>query len=338
MKKLVVYAILSIVLIASLTPVTAHSKNQVVVVVTFSYLAPDVERLLCNGVVYAIVPAGVDPHEYQLKPSDIDVLKKADIIISTAHTHFELDIRDHVENGELNAELVEVTEINGLEIKTNPSTKQLNYHMPINDPLNYLLLLEEITRKLASLDPENKACYYEKYVETASIIVREVLVHKGKYSGKVVVDKPHAQYLVEWLGLQVVQVLKAEEEYQVTPGDIEKIQELARSGELIGVVVTEPSVDPVAYKLLEIASQYNVTVLRVNSPSKTSGILENLEKLVSQLNQLENREFKSKVESSTNKLLSIGEIIGLSILAIGIGFTIGYLYTSRKQRKSGEVY
>jgi len=172
-------------------------------------------------------------------------------------------------------------------------------------------------------------------METASIIIREILVYKGKYSGKVVVDKPHAQYLVEWLGLQVVQVLKAEEEYQVTPGDIEKIQELARSGELIGVVVTEPSVDPVASKLLEIARQYNTTVLRVNSPSSTSGILENLEKLVSQLNQLENREIKSRVEASTNRPLSTGEIIGLTILAIGIGFTTGYLYTSRKQRKTG---
>jgi len=335
MKKLVVYIVLTIVLMTSLLPVVVHSEDQVVVVVTFSYLKPDVERLLCNGVVYAIAQVGVDPHEYQLKPSDIDVLKNADIIVSTAHTHFELDIREHVKNGELNAELIEITEINGLKIKVNPSTNQLNYHMPINDPLNYLLFLEELTRKLASIDPENKACYYEKYMETASIIIREILVYKGKYSGKVVVDKPHAQYLVEWLGLQVVQVLKAEEEYQVTPGDIEKIQELARSGELIGVVVTEPSVDPVASKLLEIARQYNTTVLRVNSPSSTSGILENLEKLVSQLNQLENREIKSRVEASTNRPLSTGEIIGLTILAIGIGFTTGYLYTSRKQRKTG---
>jgi len=96
MKKLVVYIVLTIVLMTSLLPVVVHSEDQVVVVVTFSYLKPDVERLLCNGVVYAIAQVGVDPHEYQLKPSDIDVLKNADIIVSTAHTHFELDIREHV--------------------------------------------------------------------------------------------------------------------------------------------------------------------------------------------------------------------------------------------------
>ncbi|MEM3892849.1 MAG: hypothetical protein QXR12_02735, partial [Thermofilum sp.] len=45
------------------------------IAVTFPSLYEDVKALLCEGdTVVSIAPPGVDPHEYQLSPKDVELL------------------------------------------------------------------------------------------------------------------------------------------------------------------------------------------------------------------------------------------------------------------------
>ncbi|HIP25359.1 MAG TPA: ABC transporter substrate-binding protein, partial [Archaeoglobus profundus] len=98
------------------------SAKGLTIIVTFPNLEEDIKLVAPKDVIKSIVPVGVDPHTYQLTPDDIESLKRADVIISTAHTHFEMKIKKMVENGEIKAKLVEIPEIPGIKILKNPVT------------------------------------------------------------------------------------------------------------------------------------------------------------------------------------------------------------------------
>ncbi|MET1100861.1 MAG: zinc ABC transporter substrate-binding protein, partial [Pyrodictiaceae archaeon] len=136
-----VIAVLMLSLVMLLAPAEAaytYNDKGLLIVTTFPNLVWDIKQLVCkDDRVKSIVPLGVDPHEYQLTPSDIQLLAKADIIVSTAHTPFEEDIRSLTLEGKLYATLIEIPRIPGIRILRNPVTGQPNYHMLIYDPENY---------------------------------------------------------------------------------------------------------------------------------------------------------------------------------------------------------
>lgn len=333
MRELALLMLVSSLLVYVLQAIVVGGSGGVVVVVTFSYLTPDVERLMCGGVVYSIVPLGVDPHEYQLKPSDQEVLRRADIVVSTGHTSFEQSIRGMVERGEIKAVLLDIIEDAGVRLKVNPVTKQYNYHMPVNDPVNYLLFLSKLVEVLVKLDPGSKECIYEKYARVVSNVTSTILVNAGRFRGKAIIDAPHAQYLAEWLGFEVVQVLKAEEEYQVSPGDVEKAIDLARRGEVSIVFVTKPGVQPEGAKLIEIAREFNISVVMVDSPSGSTGVLENLVQLVNQISAVHTTPSSTPSLQNTEANYPTAIVTSMVILAGGLGFLAGYVFKSRRLMK-----
>jgi zinc/manganese transport system substrate-binding protein len=310
---------------------STNSTEGVIVVVTFSYLKPDVERLLCNGVVYAIVPPGVDPHDYQLKPSDLDILRKADLIISTGHTAFEIEVEKLARRGELKALVLDIIDDLNLTLRINPTTKQVNYHMPINDPANYLVFLSRVVELLSTIDRGNRACYYERFHQVVSALASRILVYQGVFrGGKVVVDKPHVQYLVEWLGLEVAQIFKAEEGYQVTPQDVKAVEDLMRRGEVDIVVVTEPADSPEASRLIELARAHDVPVVKVASPASDKGIFNNLELTITQVREKFRLTSSVGQEGEVGVSHSLSLLITILVLSTVLGLIVGYYIGIRR--------
>jgi zinc/manganese transport system substrate-binding protein len=317
--------------LVNITTSSASGTEGVIVVVTFSYLKPDVERLLCGGVVYTIVPPGVDPHDYQLKPSDLDILRRADLIISTGHTAFEIAIKELARRGELKALVLDMVDDLNLTLRVNPTTKQVNYHMPINDPANYLVFLSRVVELLSTIDRGNRACYYERFHQVVSALASRILVYQGVFrGGKVVVDKPHVQYLVEWLGLEVAQIFKAEEGYQVTPQDVKAVEDLMRRGEVGIVVVTEPADSPEASRLIELARAHGVPVVKVASPASDKGVFNNLELTITQVRE------RSRLSSSVGQEGGVGVdrspplLVTISVLSAVLGLIVGYYIGVRR--------
>ena len=101
----------------------AEGGHGLLIVVSFPNLAYDVELLACeDDTVISLAPPGMDPHDYQLTPSDVELLRRADLVISTAHAPFEVDIRRLVEEGRLSTVLVELPHVPGVRLLVNPIT------------------------------------------------------------------------------------------------------------------------------------------------------------------------------------------------------------------------
>lgn len=258
------------------------SESTTFIIVTAPPLKGDVERVICTGdIVISLVPPGVDIHEYQLSISNLELLKKASLIVSTGHTSFELKIKELVERRELSAILLDTLEIPGLKLSKNPVTGQLNYHMPVKDPVNYVLFISRLVEDLASLNPEKAECYYSNYIKLIRELYTSVLVYRGDYTGLAIVDSPHSQYYVEWIGFKVVWMLKYEEDIPVTTKSLEVFREFLANNSVKVVFVAEDF--PHYSFIVEEASKYNVLVVKTPSPTSNVSILDGLKQVVEQL-------------------------------------------------------
>lgn len=266
---------------------------------TFYSLKEDVEVLLCGrGSVYTLIPPGVDPHEYQLSVSDVEVVERADLIVSTGHTHFELELRELVMKGELKARLLDVIYDVPLVLRVNPVTGMPNYHMPIRDPYNYVSFIISLAGHLAEIDPTRAECYYKRAVETSKRVFELVSPLAGKFGGDVIVDKPHAQYIASWLGFNVVLILKYEEEVPVSPDNVEKAINLIRNKQVVAVFLTSPLDSKEASLLVEEARANGVKAFEVPSPH-TTGALAAFESIVSSISGASLGDAVTRREHST---------------------------------------
>ena len=267
-----------------LAAVLASRAGALLIVVTFPSLVGDVKQIVCRGDrVVSLVPPSVDPHEYQLKPSDVELLEKADVIVSTGHAPFEKRIAELVEEGVVHARLVVVWRAPGVRLLDNPVTGEPDLHMPIYDPRNYIAFIRYLARILSEANPSCASVYEEK----AGAVVERVeglIARAPRVEGVAVADMPYAVYAVEWLGLRVESLLVPEPGLPTTPPLVEKASRLLSRG--AWAVVTEPPVAKPSRLLLELAASHGAPVLRVPSPLANGTIPEKLEYIVSQLGGL----------------------------------------------------
>lgn len=307
------------------------SESTTFIIVTAPPLKGDVERVVCTGdIVISLVPPGVDIHEYQLSISNLDLLKKASLIVSTGHTSFELKIKELVERGELSAILLDTLEIPGLKLSKNPVTGQLNYHMPVKDPVNYVLFISRLVEDLASLNPEKAECYYSNYIKLIRELYTSVLVYRGDYTGLAIVDSPHSQYYVEWIGFKVVWMLKYEEDVPVTTKSLEVFREFLANNSVKVVFVAEDF--PHYSFIVEEASKYNVLVVKIPSPTSNVSILDGLKQVVEQLKNstITETTVTSSVGVEKNTYTTILWMMITLTSGIVIGVLLDKLYVRRR--------
>lgn len=255
------------------------------IVVTFTYLRHDVEMVKCgNDVVEAIVPPTVDPHEYELTPTDVEKLLKADLIISTKHAHFELEIEEIVKTGEIKAELLEIPSVEGMKFLENPATGLINIHEIIYDPDNYLAYMEALVNKLKELNPSHSSVYEAKLKDVISK-VEDIKKKAPKLNVTALATTPIVQYAVEWMGIKVKYLILKESDVPASPHELMIIDDVARRGGIGLVVTVESEREEVNEKAEEIARAYNIPVVKVPSPIFTEGMLKAIEMTVDRLKE-----------------------------------------------------
>lgn len=305
------------------------AQSDLVIVVTFSYLEPDVEKITCGGSIHPLVAPGVDPHEYQLRPGDIELLEKADLIISTGHTLFEEKIEEMINKSEIKTRLLDITEIPGTVIYRNPVTGRENLHGVIREPLNNLLFLSELTRVLIEIDPGRRECYLDKFYNTTRRFLSEVFTTRGVYRGDVLIDTPHIQYVVEWLGFNVKWIVKYEEEYQLTTRDIEVIKEMVKSSNIVAVFVTTPIEYPESKLLRELAAENNIPVIEIPGEVERIGVFELFKETISKLNNTKLREGALTPTVTTPQPTPrplLDPVIAVSIVtSFAVGILVGFI-------------
>jgi zinc/manganese transport system substrate-binding protein len=273
-----------IVLRGKYTSNASSGSEGVSIVVTFPILLDDLKQLTCNNdKVRVLTPIGIDPHAYQLTMSDLKLLKRADLIISTAHAPFEIKIRDIVAR----EKLIEITRIPGVQVLPNPNTGKPNYHGVIYDPQNYRTFLEYLIAKLATINPACKE-YYAKRLGDIEERLETLMTLRGRVKADAVASSPIAVYAVEWTGIHVVLLLSPDPETPPTPSTIKRARELLKAG-AYAVILVDRDGNPLSgldKKLLDMAREYEATVIRVPSLFSEGSIVEKLEYIVDQLGEI----------------------------------------------------
>ncbi len=290
-------------------------SNGLNLVVTFPSLAGDVKLLACSSDrVISVVPAGVDPHDYELKPEDIEVLRKADLIISTAHTPFEKSIREMSEEF---GSLLEIPKV--VRVKVNPATGTPNYHMPIYDPENYLLFMRTLKYRLEELHPSCRGEYESKFDKVEERVRSlEDRARSLNISINALATTPLVQYAVEWTGIKVKYLIIKEADVPATPQDLLKIREAAQRGEIQVVVLMEGEPEQVSKVALEIARDYGLPHFTVPSPLDGRTIPEKLEEILNRVESM--RTIKGEDHNdpiTTAGILAL--IIAVSVVMLKIG-------------------
>jgi len=263
------------------------STRGLTIIVTFSNLVYDVKPILCSSdSVEAIVPPGVDPHSYQLTPSDLEKIRKADLVISTGHAPFEVKLRSLVPRDKL----VEIPRIEGIKLLSNPDTGQPNYHMPIYEPHNYITFIDYVAHRLAELRP-SCANHYLSAAKDIENRVEELIEKAPKLNLSAVGSTPPVQYPVEWLGIHVKLLLSPEEGVPPTPEILERARSLLSRGSIAVVMVrgNEPATLLDA-RLESMARQLGAPVLRVPAPFLPGSIPSKLQLVVKEVSRLAHEE------------------------------------------------
>lgn len=292
-----------------------ENYNGLLIVTTFPNLVYDLKQIVCeNDIVKSIAPPGVDPHEYQLTPQDIELLHKADIIVSTGHAPFEIDIREKTLSRELKGYLVEIPRIPGIHILDNPMTGQPNYHMIIYDPMNYRVFIENVTSILVKLNPYCKETY-ESNARKVIQRINELVSRTSRIYVDAVADTPLTQYAISWTGIRIKYLILKEHDTPASPKDIQNIVRDIESGYIRLAIVVDPPKSKASEQLLSIVEEYGLPVIKVPSPLSSGSILQKLEYISSQVESIRNEiEEVSRSEESSG-LFSIEP----SIIAMYLG-------------------
>ncbi len=274
---------LLLILTLTLIPIAPAMSNDyagagrgLYILVSFPNLALDVGNITCPGDrVEYIAPPGVDPHTYTLTPSDRQRIMEADVIISTAHTGFEMRIREMNSSGLIHGVLVEIPKIPGIRIMDNPVTHQPNLHMPIYDPHNYIVFINYIAKLFSKLNPYCSSYYLDR-ARIVSKRVYELLNNTPRINATALAEAPYMQYAVSWTGIRVKHLLVKEEDTPATPEDLLRIREALSRHEINVVLVSYPPVSIFSRRATSLAREYNVSIIYVPVPMGNSSIISKL--------------------------------------------------------------
>ncbi|AFK51082.1 periplasmic solute binding protein [Thermogladius calderae 1633] len=328
---LVAISLVAVVLFAS-TPGNAVTNRPLRVITTFPGLKYDVQNLVCEGdVVETLLPPGVDPHEYSLTPGDITKLQEADLIVSTGHTGFEQKIEELWRSGVIKGVLINVLELPGITIFTNPSTGQPDYHMPIYYPLNYIAFVRNVSETLASLNPAASQCYLSRALNVTTRVAG-LYVSTPPLRGKAVGDLPYTVYVANWLGLDLAGLIIKEEGLPATPGELSTYQEMMRNGSIAYVLVTVygSTKSTVSTQLENMAASYGVKVIKLYGAVYPNSILD---KLVYVYTQITNTSLTTATETAHQVTPSGLSWFGVAMIVVAVITLVGlavYLLVSRK--------
>mgnify|MGYP003875939437 FL=1 len=311
----------SIILVSlSLTPTMVAqdaSGHGLYIVVTFPNLKYDVALIACkDDVIVSIAPPGVDPHSYQLTPENVVSLKRADVIVSTAHAPFELKIRELYGKGELKGVLIEIPRIPGIRIFKNPVTGEYNFHMPIYDPINFKIFIEYLCNVFSKLRPECSDVYEKNMVKVLSEI-DSLLKETPKLNVTIAIDMPSLQYAISWIGFKIKYLVIKEHGIPATPKDIEILESAIANGEVKLVAVQIPIRASASIILKELAERYEIPILYVPSPLLLNSTVVKLKYISGEVKRL---KFAEKVHVFLSRL-----DVRWFLTMVSAGITYGFL-------------
>ncbi len=204
---------------AGIVPFVGASPEKPLVVATIAPIASIVQDAFGDSVdVVYIIPPGADPHEYQLTAGQIELLSRADVIVTTGgHLPIEKRIAELKGEGTITGAVLFLDDYKreGFRyLKEHWYNDKDNPHGVWLDPNNALAIARATGKALQRMEPANAETYeveYRSFEERVNAIMSSYRALAGE-NATAVIQMPPNQYAVEWLGIKAVAAIKPEEE------------------------------------------------------------------------------------------------------------------------------
>lgn len=259
MKRMVIL----FVLILLLAPLTTAQKKPLVVT-SIAPIAEILREAFGDTVqVEYLVPLGVDPHQYQLTPEQIEEIQRADVIVTIGHLPAEEKIKELEREGILKGKVLGIEDYQRYGFRYLPERWYNNKYNPHGiwlDPYNALAIAEAVKDALAnspaytSLD--SRFSEFEAKLEGIVLAYQKL----GLERKKALIELPSQQYTLEWMGIIAVDSIKPEEE--VPAKSVDELLTVAKTVDVI--VYSGESPEPLKSAALELSKRTGVPAVKVS--------------------------------------------------------------------------
>ncbi|ASJ12362.1 metal ABC transporter solute-binding protein, Zn/Mn family [Thermococcus thioreducens] len=313
--------------LGALVPLMGAPGEKPLVVTTIAPLEGIVSEAFGDSVEVAyLIPPGADPHEYQLAASQIELLRRADVIVTTGgHLPVEKRIAELKKEGTIRADVLFIDDYMREGFRYLPEywyNDKDNPHGIWLDPTNALAIAKATERALERVDGANANVYrveyesFENRVMTVMHSYRAIL--KGEKSA--VIQMPADQYAIEWLGIKAIASVKPEEE--IPAMGVDELISTALKSDVIVYAVDSPDQLKDAVRELSAKSGKPLAEIRVfwSGRPYTEILIENSAAIIRALGE-KAPENKPVAETDVTRYVALSLVAGI-VLGTAIGVLI----------------
>lgn len=323
-------AILLIILLTCMAiPSATASAEKPMVVASVTPLASIVKEAFGDSVdVVYLIPPGIDPHEYQLTARQVEMLGRANVIVTTGgHLPAEQRMVELQGEGLINGKVLLIRDYQRFGfryMKEHWYSEKNNPHGIWLDPYNAIAIAEAVKDALVSRYPDSAPIYEEEF-EKFKIRVESIAEACRKaVSGispelRAVIQMPPDQYAVEWLGIHVSASIKPEEE--VPALGVDGLIGTAENATLI--VYSSNSPEQLKKAALELSAKSGKPLADITVFWKDKSYTEVLEENTAAIiKALSGTEVVEKPAGSNNQM---AYILASLIVGIVLGAAVGFI-------------
>jgi len=308
--------ILIIFLISPLSFTLAQEKP--LVITSIAPIAEIVREAFGESVqVEYLVPPGVDPHQYQLTPEQIEKIQKADVIVTIGHLPLEEKIEELEKEGILKGEVLGIEDYQRYGFRYLPERWYNNKYNPHGiwlDPYNALAIAEATKEALKSRYSGQNIFEAQYSLFKAKVEAIILAYQKMNLSEKqAIIELPSQQYALEWMGIEVIASIKPEEE--IPAKSVDELLEIVKTVDVI--VYSADSPESLKNAALELSRKTGVPTIGISTiwseKEYTEVLIQNSANIVS--------AFRTYVPQEVPSQQSLN--ITYIILAFIVGVTLG---------------
>jgi len=308
--------ILIIFLISPLSFTLAQEKP--LVITSIAPIAEIVREAFGESVqVEYLVPPGVDPHQYQLTPEQIEKIQKADVIVTIGHLPVEEKIEELEKEGILKGKVLGIEDYQRYGFRYLPERWYNNKYNPHGiwlDPYNGLAIAEATKEALKTRYSgqnifEAQYSLFKAKVETIILAYQKMNLSEKQ----AIIELPSQQYALEWMGIEVIASIKPEEE--IPAKSVDELLEMVKTVDVI--VYSADSPESLKNAVLELSRKTGVPTIGISTiwseKEYTEVLIQNSANIVS--------AFRTYVPQEVPSQQSLN--ITYIILAFIVGVTLG---------------
>lgn len=243
------------------TAIISYSQGKIKVVSSASIFQDMAKNIGGDKIISeSIVPIGGDPHTYTPKPSDVELVSSADLILINGLT-FEGWITELIDNSGTKAKIILITE------GVDPITSQ-KYHNASDphawmDASNGVKYVYNISAGLASIDPDNALFYadngakYNAEIKKADSYIRRQIATIPAKQRILITSHDAFQYYGRAYNITLNAIMGISTESEAQSKDVQRVVNAIKENKVPAVFI-ESTINP--KMLQQIASDTGVKI------------------------------------------------------------------------------